>query len=81
MQTKKDYIQKAILQAATDEFFEHGYQKASMRKMAERAGTRMSNCYNYFKSKEELAGNWARRFRDGYESRVEQEMVKCGTRP
>ena len=54
MQTKKDYIQKAILQAATDEFFEHGYQKASMRKMAERAGTRMSNFYNYFKSKEEL---------------------------
>lgn len=33
MQTKKDYIQKAILQAATDEFFEHGYQKASMRKI------------------------------------------------
>lgn len=54
MQTKKDYIQKAILQAATDEFFEHGYQKASMRRMAERAGTRMSNFYNYFKSKEEL---------------------------
>ena len=54
MQVKKEHIQNAILKAATEEFLQYGFQKSSMRRMAEHAGTRMSNFYNYFKNKDEL---------------------------
>lgn len=54
MQIKKDHIQNAILKAAAQDFLKYGYRKSSMRRMAENAGTRMSNFYNYFKSKDEL---------------------------
>lgn len=54
MQVKKDSVQNAILKAATEEFLKYGFKKSSMRRMAENAGTRMSNFYNYFKNKDEL---------------------------
>lgn len=68
-----------ILETASALFEKKGYKETKMADIAEACGIAKATMYEYFKSKEELAGNWARRFRDGYESRVEQEMVKCGT--
>ena len=54
MQTKKEYIQNAIVRAATEEFLTYGFAGSSMRRMAQNAGTGMSNFYNYFRSKDDL---------------------------
>lgn len=54
MQVKKEYMQRAIVDAATEEFAENGYAKGSLRRIAEAADTKMSNIYNYFRNKEEL---------------------------
>lgn len=54
MQVKKAYMHTAIVEAAEEEFAAKGFQKASLRKIAEKAGTRISNIYNYFKNKEAL---------------------------
>ena len=43
-----------ILDAALAAFAEHGFNGASMRTIASRAGTSLSNLYNYFPSKEDL---------------------------
>lgn len=43
-----------ILEAALALFEEGGYEKATMRAIAERAGVAASNAYYYFRSKEEL---------------------------
>ena len=43
-----------ILEAALGLFAEGGYEKATMRAIAERAGVAPSNAYYYFRSKEEL---------------------------
>ncbi len=54
MQIQKDYIRKAILDSAKDEFLEKGYRKASIRAIASRADVTLSNIYNYFKDKDEI---------------------------
>ena len=54
MQVKKEYMHRAIVEAATEEFAEKGYAKGSLRRVAEAADTKMSNIYNYFRSKEDL---------------------------
>lgn len=43
-----------ILAAALDAFAERGFYGASMRHIASRAGTSLSNLYNYFPSKDDL---------------------------
>ena len=43
-----------ILDAALAAFAEHGHAGASMRTIATRAGTSLSNLYNYFPSKDDL---------------------------
>ena len=54
MQTLKDEIRNNIYQAALIEFAEQGYEKASMRSIANRAKITVGNMYRYFKNKEEL---------------------------
>ena len=54
MQILKDEIKSKIIEAAVNEFFLLGYEKASMRNIAKTAGISVSNTYNYYKSKEEL---------------------------
>ena len=54
MQVKKEYMHRAIVEAAIEEFAEKGYTKGSLRRIAEAADTKMSNIYNYFRSKEDL---------------------------
>lgn len=56
MQVKKEYMHRAIVEAAIEEFAEKGYTKGSLRRIAEAADTKMSNIYNYFRNKEDLFG-------------------------
>jgi len=54
MQVLKEEIRKRIVTAALEVFLEKGYEKASMRHIAQRVGTSVSNIYHYFTNKEEL---------------------------
>lgn len=54
MQTKKEEIRLSLLQASEEEFFEKGYDKASIRSIVKRAHTTIGNFYNYFESKEAI---------------------------
>lgn len=54
MQYKKEAMRDSILKAAEDEFFERGYEGASIRNICERAGTSVGNLYRYFENRESL---------------------------
>ena len=54
MQVKKEEIEERILEGARHEFVAKGFSGASMRAIAKRAGTSLSNVYNYFESKDRL---------------------------
>ena len=54
MQTLKPEVRQRILQAATQEFLEKGYQGASMRGIAQRSGVTTGNIYRYFDHKAQL---------------------------
>ena len=55
MRVKKQSVYNAILQSATAEFAEHGYDKSTIGRIAERAGTSSSNIYVYFQCKLDIA--------------------------
>ena len=63
--------QELILDVANREFAEHGYHKANINTIAEKAGISIGAMYKYFASKEDLfceALEWGARFiRDTYE--------------
>jgi len=54
MQTLKKEIEERILNAARMEFAEHGFAKAKMRSIGERAGASTGNLYTYFPNKDDL---------------------------
>ena len=54
MQTLKKEVKERILKAARVEFAEHGFTKAKMRSIAERAGVSTGNMYTYFLNKDDL---------------------------
>jgi AcrR family transcriptional regulator len=54
MQIQKEENRIRILQAATLEFSENGYRRASMREIAKQAGMTVGNIYAYFQSKDAL---------------------------
>jgi AcrR family transcriptional regulator len=54
MQVKKNEIKEQIINAAKREFLELGFEKASLRQIAARAGVTKGNIYTYFKNKDEL---------------------------
>ena len=54
MQTLKYSVQKDLLTAARAIFLRKGFQKTSMRDIAQASGICLSNIYNYFKSKDAL---------------------------
>jgi len=54
VQVLKDEIRESICHAALAEFSEKGYEKASMRNIAKRAGITAGNMYRYFKNKDDL---------------------------
>ncbi len=49
-----DQSRGIILRAASDVFAERGYEKASIREVAKRAGISIGGIYIYFRNKEEL---------------------------
>jgi AcrR family transcriptional regulator len=51
---KGEQTRSRILQIALDMFCEQGYEKTTMRAIAERAGVALGNTYYYFRSKEQL---------------------------
>ena len=53
-QKLKDGLRQAIIDAAKEEFLEKGYENASMRNIASKAGITVGNIYRYFESKEDL---------------------------
>ena len=54
MQVKKREIRKKILHTARTEFELLGFEKSTMRSIANKSSITTSNIYNYFKSKDEL---------------------------
>lgn len=54
MQIKKQEVYNAILKNAEIEFFNYGFEKASIRNIVKASGTTIGNFYNYFESKEAL---------------------------
>ena len=54
IQVKKEEVKESIQLAAKSVFLEQGYQKATLRGIAEAAGVTKGNIYIYFKSKDEL---------------------------
>lgn len=54
MQRQKDDVRKRIAEVAKASFLDKGYQKTSMRRIAELSGVGVGNIYNYFDSKDAL---------------------------
>ena len=54
MQILKEEVRQSILEKGKIEFYQNGYEKASLRKIVKEAGTTLGNFYNYFESKEAL---------------------------
>lgn len=54
MQYLKEEVKNRIVSAAIQEFTLKGYQDASMREIATKAGVAIGNIYHYFKNKDEL---------------------------
>jgi AcrR family transcriptional regulator len=53
-QLQKEALRKEILKAASELFLEHGFEKFSLRQVAERIGYSPTTIYLYFKDKDEL---------------------------
>ena len=51
---QKRELRRSILQAATKEFLEHGYENFSLRRVAERVGYTPTTIYLYFANKDDL---------------------------
>ena len=56
-QVLKEESRQAIIRSAKKEFLEKGYEKASMRSIAKKAGMTVGNLYRYYKSKEDIIVN------------------------
>jgi len=54
MQTRKPEIEQAILKQAEQEFYAHGFERASIRRIIKSSDTSIGNFYNYFESKDAL---------------------------
>ncbi len=54
MQYKKEEMKNKLLEVGEQEFFEYGFEKASIRRIVKNAGTTIGNFYNYFENKEML---------------------------
>jgi AcrR family transcriptional regulator len=66
-----DESKKSILRAACDVFAERGYERASIREVAKRAGISIGGIYIYFRNKEEIYTGLMRSQMDEFLGRVE----------
>lgn len=80
MQVLKDEVRKNILSAAKELFYEKGYNSATIRDIAKKAGITEGNVYRYFKSKENILAGIVR---PAYEQIMEfialsEQMIEKG---
>ncbi|ADO82979.1 TetR/AcrR family transcriptional regulator [Ilyobacter polytropus] len=54
MQVKKESVYKDIYNSALNEFWKNGYEKTTMRSIAESSGITLGNIYRYFPNKASL---------------------------
>lgn len=54
MQVPKEEVRKKILESALNEFEQHGFSGAQMRRIAEGANISTGNVYRYFENKDEV---------------------------
>ncbi len=74
MQYLKKEIRERILNAAVEEFKEHGYADASIRNIANNAQISLGNVYRYFTNKEGLYFAIITPFMENIESALENEF-------
>jgi AcrR family transcriptional regulator len=67
-----DESRQRILAAASDVFAEHGFEKASVREVAARAGISVGGIYLYFRTKQELYTGLMRSQMEEFLGRVEK---------
>ncbi|GGF48252.1 TetR family transcriptional regulator [Marmoricola endophyticus] len=73
--------EQAIREAALSCFSERGYHGASIRFIADRAGTSLSNVYNYVASKDELLAQLLRRASEAQYAQVLEALDGAGEDP
>ena len=78
MQTLKYNVQKDLLTAARAIFLRKGFQKTSMRDIAQASGICLSNIYNYFKSKDALFCAIVRPVVDALERMLDEHHGRAG---
>ena len=71
----------ALLQAAREEFADRGYDGASIRSIAERAGLSMSVLYHYYPSKQQLLEAIILETIGAYFSSCEAQLATAGADP
>ncbi len=80
MQFLKEELRVKILESATNEFYDKGYGKASMRTIAKHSGITVGNIYRYFDGKEALfeavVNEAYERFYEIVSSDVDDEIIK-----
>ncbi|GGZ25146.1 TetR family transcriptional regulator [Asticcacaulis endophyticus] len=67
----KDARREAILDVASEIFYEEGFDAASMSSIAQRLGGSKGTLYNYFKSKEDLVEAFVQRHCAVHQSEIE----------
>lgn len=67
----KDARREAILDVASEVFYEEGFDAASMSTIAQRLGGSKGTLYNYFKSKEDLVEAFVQRHCAVHQSEIE----------
>lgn len=73
MQILKDQVRQSIKASAIKAFKEAGYQKASMRTIAESADMSVGNLYRYYKNKEALFGELVKPMIEAFEKGQHQK--------
>ena len=68
MAVKDHSLDDKIIQAAKHEFLEHGFQKASLHKIADRAGITTGALYTRYKNKDDLFCSLMDNFKAGIET-------------
>jgi AcrR family transcriptional regulator len=74
-------MEQRILDAALQAFHERGYHGASIRFIAQRAGTSLSNVYNYVSSKDELLVQLLREASKRQYAQVRAAVDQAGSNP
>src|SRR5215469_804942 len=81
--TKAQRTRERIFGCAMDLFTSHGYEKTTMRMIADRAGVNVALSYHYFPSKEHLVVEFYRRFSRDFIERAAaavESSPRLGTR-